>query len=112
MRVWRDIRFKRERDCLYFRVLDGEAASFAAVAIDQRHNLHLMATTATAHLNALAAANVGLVDLNQVAVAAHRRQVARREHSFADAVSHKPRRAVGAKAEHPVELVSRHALLA
>jgi hypothetical protein len=65
---------------------------------------------ATAHFHALLAADVSLVDLDNAALPAERRQLPS-AHRFTNAVRQKPRRLVG-DFENAVELMGRDTLLA
>lgn len=91
--------------------------SHPAAALDERQD-NLLAPTADVASIPLAAvlvlflsADIRLVKLDGLALAAQRPGRLQIAHALADAVRHKPRRLVG-KAKHPVKLVGADALLA
>src|SRR5436190_11425418 len=87
--------------------LDVEGAGNAA-ALDQRQH-HALVFAATVGRHAIAAALIGLVDLDRLTLAAHR-LAAVSLHRLAQAVAHEPGALVG-DAQHAAHLVGAHALL-
>jgi len=112
--IGHDVAFARDvlandRNNLFLgRVLNMEAAG-AAFALNEGQHGVLMAG-ASADLETVLAADVGFVDLDDRARAAHRSKRAI-SHSLANAVSKKPSGFHAAR-EHPLDLISRDTLLA
>lgn len=71
-------------------LVEGERAHGAGVAIYKRENGHLVGLTTARLDNALALAEIGLIDLNRGTIATERGKIAR-THRFTDAMGKEPR---------------------
>ena len=103
-----DVRFDDRDNLLLGRAIDVERTGRTA-ALDKGQDRVLVARAGARLCNALFAADVGLVNLNDAACAAHGRKAAV-PHRLADAMAHEPS-GFQVNAEGPVKLVSRDAFL-